>query len=174
MDKTTSLKPASRLLCSCTHGVLSTIAEDLVGYPFGSILPYCLDQQGYPVILISRLARHTRNIHADNRVSLLVAESGVANIQKAARLTLVAKTQALAPDADVCHRYFRYFPHTRQYTDELDFEFHRLLPVSCYYVGGFGRITPYSPESVCEDLLFEAELERDILAHMNADHVDAL
>ncbi len=165
--------PASNLLAAHCHGVLSTISEDLVGYPFGSLLPYCLDQRGYPLILISRLARHTKNIHVDPRTSLLVAESGVDNIQKAARLTYVGRAVPLINREDAA-RYYRYFPQCVGYETDLDFEFHVLEPVSCYFVGGFGRITPYSPESVTTEISFEPETEMSIVQHMNQDHVAAM
>ena len=32
------------------------------GFPFGSVVPYCLDEQGRPLILISRIAQHTHNL----------------------------------------------------------------------------------------------------------------
>lgn len=51
------------------HGVLSTHPVDTPGYPFGSIVPYCLDRRGYPEILISRIAQHTKNIQADPKLS---------------------------------------------------------------------------------------------------------
>ena len=44
-------------------GVLSTIAVDVPGYPFGSGVPYCLDRQGRRVIHISRIAQHCKSRH---------------------------------------------------------------------------------------------------------------
>ncbi len=172
-NKTSKSNPASSLLAAQTHGVLSTIAEDLAGYPFGSLLPYCLDERAWPVILISRLARHTKNIHVDPRVSLLVAESAVHNVQTAARLTFVSRAVPLSNRASA-DRYYRYFPQCVGYEDELDFEFYVLEPLSCYFIGGFGRITPYSPESVTTDVGFDPETEISIVEHMNQDHAAAM
>ncbi len=56
-------------------GVLSTHSIDLPGYPFGSITPYCFNRHGQAVILISTIAQHTKNIKANNKVSLIAFES---------------------------------------------------------------------------------------------------
>jgi hypothetical protein len=53
-------------------GVLSTLSLRLEGYPFGSVSPFILDHAGRPVILISDIAEHTKNIEADPRVSIIV------------------------------------------------------------------------------------------------------
>jgi putative heme iron utilization protein len=50
--------------------VLSTISLDVPGYPFGSLTPYCFDENGQPIVYISLIAQHTRNIMADPRLSL--------------------------------------------------------------------------------------------------------
>ena len=76
---------ARRYLRHHHHGALSTLSRKLAGYPFGSSVPFVLDHAARPAILISRLAEHTRNIHADPRVSLLVHTPGVA-VQAATRI----------------------------------------------------------------------------------------
>src|SRR6202021_3313411 len=53
-------------------GSLSTLSRKQPGYPFGSIMPYGLDDQGRPIFLISKMAMHTQNLKADTRASLLV------------------------------------------------------------------------------------------------------
>ena len=58
-------------------GVLSTISVDVEGYPFGSVTPYCMDRMSRPIIYISPIAQHTKNIVADSRVSLTVIEKAV-------------------------------------------------------------------------------------------------
>ena len=54
------------------HGVLSTRSRAMEGWPFGSVVPYALDAQAWPILCASRLAEHTKNFAADSRVSLLV------------------------------------------------------------------------------------------------------
>src|SRR5215467_3688157 len=55
-------------------GSLSTISRKQPGFPFGSVMPYGLDDHGRPILLISTMAMHTQNLHADPRASLLVAQ----------------------------------------------------------------------------------------------------
>lgn len=45
------------------------------GYPFGSVAPYGLLDDGTPGLCISTLAEHTRNLGADGRASLFVDEA---------------------------------------------------------------------------------------------------
>ena len=79
---------ARRLFLQQSFGVLSTISLDVPGYPFGSVTPYCADRQCRPVIYISRIAQHTRNVLADPRVSLTILEHGDSDdVQARGRLT---------------------------------------------------------------------------------------
>ncbi|MGH8744477.1 MAG: pyridoxamine 5'-phosphate oxidase family protein, partial [Burkholderiales bacterium] len=79
---------ARRLLRKNRFGMLATLSKKFGGHPFGSIIPYMLDHEACPIILISTLAEHTKNIENDNRVSLLVHDAG-ANVQAEARITVL-------------------------------------------------------------------------------------
>jgi putative heme iron utilization protein len=67
-----AIRDARELLNSQSFGVLSTLSVKLDGVPFGSVVPYCLDGSGAPVILISTIAEHTKNINQDNRCSITI------------------------------------------------------------------------------------------------------
>src|ERR1700680_3467181 len=56
-------------------GSLSTLSRKQPGYPFGSVMPYGLDDQGRPIFLISTMAMHTQNLQADPHASLLVNQT---------------------------------------------------------------------------------------------------
>jgi heme oxygenase (biliverdin-IX-beta and delta-forming) len=56
-------------------GSLSTQSRKQPGFPFGSVMPYALDQRGRPLFLISTMAMHTQNLQADPRASLLVSRA---------------------------------------------------------------------------------------------------
>src|SRR5207245_1393100 len=134
---------ARRLFLQQSFGVLSTISVDVPGYPFGSVTPYCADRQCRPVIYISRIAQHTRNILADRRVSLTVFDSNGSSddIQARGRITCIADAHPLGRDEeDTRERYFRYFPSSRQYAATHDFEFFGLDLVRIRFIGGFGQI----------------------------------
>lgn len=65
MNKDKKVKEARKLLLSEYQAILSTHSVDVSGYPFGSVVPYCLNKNGEPIILISSIAQHTKNILSD-------------------------------------------------------------------------------------------------------------
>ena len=142
----TSTKAARTLLNNRSTGVLSTLSLKLGGYPFGSAVPYCLDGEGRPVVLFSKLAEHTKNVEADNRCSLTVLASEKGDVQANARLCITGLMLALPAGEDIVREdYHRRFPESRQYVRLLDFSFYRLDPVAVRYIAGFGVIHWFEP-----------------------------
>ena len=171
----TAGKHARELLLKEYRGVLSTHSKAMPGFPFGSVVPYCLDEQGCPLILISRIAQHTHNLQQDGKCSLLVGERGAEDVQAVGRLTLLAEAKKLAEPAQIdaaAARYYRYFPESRDYHQVHDFDFWRLQPVRWRYIGGFGAI--HWLEQVDLANPFAGESEQGMLEHMNADHAAAI
>jgi heme iron utilization protein len=164
---------ARRYLRRYRDGVMSTISHKLGGFPFGSIVPCVTDHAARPVILISQLAEHTRNIAADSRVSLLVREK-TADPQEGARLTLVGNAIKVEGDQAARSRYLRHFPAAGRLLELGDFSFFHIEPLTFRYIGGFGRIDwiPASEYAPPPNAL--AQCEDDIVTHMNADHAPAL
>ncbi|MES2917589.1 MAG: DUF2470 domain-containing protein [Pseudomonadota bacterium] len=164
------------LLLEAYQGVVSTNSREMPGFPFGSVAPFCLDATGRPLLLISELAQHTKNLRADPRCSFIVVAPGE-DLQATARLTLVGECRALVEAAEIAaaaSRYYRYFPDSTDFHLIHDFRFFRLEPLRCRYIGGFGRIHWADPAAVLLANPFAGELETDIVVHMNADHADAL
>ncbi len=153
-------------------GVLATQSLKFPGYPHASALPFCTDQQGRVVVLVSHLAEHTQNADHDRRASFLVAPPG-AQVQEQARVTLIGD---LAPteDAAVAARYLRYFPAGEHYLSIGGFRFFVLEPLSLRHIAGFGSIHTIPGESYLAPPLAIADAESEILAHMNADHAGNL
>ncbi len=106
---------ARELFLKESFGVLSTISIDVPGYPFGSVTPYCVDNSGSPVLYISYIAQHTKNIMANPKVSLTVFDTALSNdVQAQGRVTCLANAKPIEdPGSDVRDRYFRYFPASR-------------------------------------------------------------
>ena len=166
---------ARELLLKEYRGMLATQSVAMPGYPFGSIVPYCLDGQGRPLLLISRIAQHTRNLQQDRRCSLLVGERGAADVQAAGRLTLLAEAQPLRDVQAVevaADRYYRYFPQSRDFHRVHDFDFWILQPVRLRFIGGFGAI--HWLEGVTLGNPFAGEAEAAMVEHMNRDHAAAI
>ena len=164
---------ARRFVRGQKNGVLSTISQRQEGYPFGSVTPFMTDYAGCPVILISDLAEHTRNIAADPRVSLVVQPFSD-DMQAAARVTVVGNAQPLPDKDDLGPRYLRRFPQAESYFAMHDFRFYRIEPVRIRYIGGFGKIHWLEPKAYLGEPGNLGEAEAGILAHMNQDHGDSL
>lgn len=160
---------ARRLLRRQRHGVLSTLSKKLEGYPFGSVTPFVLDHQARPVILISTLAEHTRNIEADPRVSLLAHDSS-ADIQANARVTVVGNCTRMEDQTALKARYLRYFPGAADYFATHDFFFYRIEPAHIRFIGGFGAIHWVEASRFATPDNQLASQEDAIIAHMNTDH----
>ena len=170
-------RAARELFLQESFGVLSTISLDMPGYPFGSVTPYCVDNQCRPIIYISHIAQHTRNILADSRVSLTVVDSncGSNDVLARGRVTCLANVRPIGDDeSGIRERYFRYFPSARQYDQTHAFAVFRLELVRVRFIGGFGRICWIEPGEFMTTNPFSVAQESRIIQHMNNDHSDAL
>lgn len=168
-------RQARELLLKEYRGVLSTHSKSMPGFPFGSVVPYCLDADGNPLILISRIAQHTHNLQKDPKCSLLVGERDAEDVQAVGRLTVMAEAHKLAdPEAieAAAGRYYRYFPESSQYHSAHDFDFWVLKPVRHRYIGGFGAI--HWLDNVTLPNPFANKAEVSMVEHMNDDHANAI
>jgi putative heme iron utilization protein len=169
---------ARSLLRRSRQGALATLMSSS-GAPYCSLVNLASHPDGSPVLLISRLALHTRNVLADPRVSLMLDERAPGDPLEGARIML-AGTAEEAGESDVLslrQRYLRVHPTAEVFVDFKDFSFFRIRPSGAHLVAGFGRIVDLAPERFLTDLtgaegLLEAE--EGAVAHMNADHLDAL
>lgn len=170
---------ARKFLRSTHSGILSTHSASFEGYPFGSVAPFVLDHNCQPIILISNIAEHTKNITTKPKVSLLVF-AGAEDLQANARLTLLGEAVKIYKDvdADLRARYLRYLPQAASYFDMHDFSFYRIHIHQARYIGGFGKMSwlsdtdLFSGITTAESAL--AEQETAIIEHMNADHAENL
>ena len=163
------------LIDTRSQGTLSTLSAKLPGYPFGSLMPYALDEQGRPVFLISNMAMHTQNLKRDGRASLFFEQAAAdRDPLGAARGTLVGDVAPVASE-EVRALYLARHENSKYWVDFKDFGFFRLEPVDVYYVGGFGVmgwVSAAEYRAARPDPL--AEAAAGIIAHMNADHENSL
>jgi heme iron utilization protein len=138
-------------------------------------MPYAADELGRPVLFVSSMAMHTQNLHHDPRASLLVTQpESSGDPLGAARVTLMGTTEAVAA-AEVRDLYLSRYENAKYWQEYSDFAYHRLEVSSVYFIGGFGVMGWVPAEeysSARPDPL--AETAQEIIAHMNADHADAL
>src|SRR3989449_6277068 len=122
-------------------GSLSTLSRKQPGFPFGSVMPYGLDDHGRPIFLISTMAMHTQNLQTDARASLLVTQDDTGGDPLgASRVTLVGNVLPL-PESEVAEArelYLARYANSKYWVDFEDFSFYRMDVVDVYYVGGFG------------------------------------
>ena len=169
---------ARTLLHLARIGTLSTLSRKQPGFPFGSVMPYGLDENGRPVFLISTMAMHTQNLQADPRSSLFVTQHEAGGDPLgASRVTLVGNALPVPAleVAGVRELYLARYPNSKNWVDFEDFSFYRMEVIDVYYVGGFGVMgwvsaTEYD-RGKADPLADDAA---GIVRHMNADHADSL
>ena len=165
-----AIDAARELLHGRFHGTLATQSTEYPGYPFGSVVPFSLDAAGWPLLLVSHLARHTRHLAADSRCSLLLLEDGDGDVQQLMRLTMLADARPVEPqDTPLADRHFRYFPGARDYYETLNFRFYRLAPVRFHFVGGFGSARWIDAERLGDRLRFSLQEESQLLELINGE-----
>lgn len=153
-------EPARQLWAGRFQGVISTHSAAEPGYPFGSVVPYCLDRDGLPILLFSHLAQHARNLDADPRCAFTLSEPVPGDIQQGQRLTCIGTCAACdRADADAIRRYLSYFPDGRMYYEQLNFRPYRLRPKRFHYNGGFAAARWLGNERVLRRSTLDADAE---------------
>jgi putative heme iron utilization protein len=166
------------LLRRSRQGALATLTVE-GGAPYCSLVNTASHPDGSPILLISRLALHTRNLLADPRVSLMLDERAPGDPLEGARIMLGGEAEE-AGEAErslLRRRYLAVHPSAQVFVDFKDFSFFRIKPTSLHLVAGFGRIIDLAPEQYLTDLTDAEsmlEAEEGAVEHMNADHRDAL
>lgn len=168
---------ARGLLRTAREGALATLMPD--GAPYSSLVAVASHPDGSPILLISRLAQHTKNLLGDSRVSLLLKERAEGDPLQLARI-MIAATAEPATEEDLPllrRRYLAAHPAAELFVDFTDFLFVRLRIAGIHLVAGFGRIADIAPADALTDIAEVADLiaaEEGAVEHMNADHADAL
>lgn len=175
---------ARQFLRSTHNAILSTHSTKLAGYPFGSVAPFVLDHACQPIVLISDIAEHTKNIIANPKVSLVVFVASDSktgdDLQVNARLTLIGEAEKLNKNnVDLMARYCRYLPESVGYLAMHDFNFYRINILQARYIAGFGKMGWLQGSELSNAKLLTANntiaaLETDMIKHMNTDHADSL
>jgi putative heme iron utilization protein len=181
MQSTADFDPrnlAKSLLRRSRQGALATLMANS-GDPYCSLVNVASDSDGAPILLISRLAVHTRNILADPRVSLMLDERAAGDPLEGARIMLAGRAEEAGPDQleSLRRRYLNAHPSAATFADFKDFSFFRISPSGAHLVAGFGRIVDLKPDQFLTDIsdagaLLEAE--QGAIEHMNADHREAM
>jgi putative heme iron utilization protein len=180
MQPTADFDPARlarSLLRRRREGALATLMTGS-GDPYCSLVNVASHPDGSPILLISRLALHTRNILGDPRVSLMLDERAGGDPLEGSRIMLAGRAEeANGDDAPILRqRYLSAHPSAEAFVDFKDFSFFRTRPTGAHLVAGFGRIVDLTPQQFLTDISDAAallEAEPGAIDHMNADHRDA-
>lgn len=181
MQPTADFNPsrlAKSLLRKRRQGALATLMAGS-GDPYCSLVNLATHPDGSPILLISRLALHTRNILADVRVSLMMDERAAGDPLEGARIMLSGRAELADNDNRelLRRRYLNVHPSAEAYADFGDFAFVRIRPTGTHLVAGFGRILDLKPEQFLTDVSDAAALidaEQGAIEHMNEDHREAM
>jgi heme iron utilization protein len=177
MDVSDAFDPkaaAKKLLRVGRSGALATLMAESGG-PYCSLVNVATAFDGSPILLISRLAIHTKNILADARVSLMLDERKEGDPLQGARIMLMGRAEQ-TDDIGIRRRYLARQPEAEMFADFPDFSFYRIALTGAHLVAGFGRIVDLKPHDILVDVAGADELlaaEDGAVAHMNDGHAEA-
>jgi len=163
-----------RLIRSLDRAALATSLGGPEGpWPYASLVLVATDLDASPLLLLSDLAEHTRNIAHEPRAALLFdGTAGRADPLTGARASVLGKI-ARESDPRCLQRFLRRHPAAQAYAGFKDFRLYRLTIARAHLVAGFGQIHWVDAAALVagnagSDWLRDGEAS--VLEHMNADH----
>ncbi|MGA3302144.1 MAG: pyridoxamine 5'-phosphate oxidase family protein [Methylovirgula sp.] len=172
---------AKQLLRATRAAALATLAAPAAS-PFASLVNVATAPDGSPLLLLSRLAAHTRHLEADPRLSLLFYSalnrpSGGDPLSHA-RLTIVGAATRVEDGAmrsAVRARFLARHPKSSLYADFTDFSFFKVTIEAGHLNGGFGRAANLSADSLLTSIEGASALladEGSLIAELVKDKPD--
>lgn len=118
---------------------LGSMQKDM---PFISLVPYAIDKKGNPIIYVSSLAVHTKNLQKSPNCSLMVSRENKEDVFNSQRLTFLGRMEKVPEKEieEVKKAYLEKYPDQEYLLELEDFAFYRMTITKIYYVGGFGDI----------------------------------
>jgi hypothetical protein len=158
------------LLHRVSEGTLATHSREPRGFPYPTALPFAPTARHVPMLLISHLAEHTRNLHADARAGFLVAHAADGGVLEGQRLTMLGSFAPAAPEesGELARRYLRYHPNAARYLELGDFSFWVMSLERMRYIGGFGAMGWLAGEELDSLPPLSAEDESSLCKYFDA------
>jgi heme iron utilization protein len=174
-----ALALAKELLRSVRAGALATLVPGQAS-PFVSLVNVATAPDASPILLMSRLAAHTRHLEADPRLSLLLAQTGAGDPLTHPRITLTGRAERVDGKehrSALKARFLAKHPKSALYADFSDFSFWLVALEYVHVNGGFARAGHFAAKSLMTSLdgagaLVAAEAEG--IAQLNGGHQAAL
>jgi heme oxygenase (biliverdin-IX-beta and delta-forming) len=163
---------ARRLVRSLDRATLATSQD---GWPYASLVLAAADQDASPLLLLSDLAEHSKNLKRDSRASLLFdGTAGRDDPLTGPRVTVLGEMKPVA-DPRLMARFTARHPSAAGYAGFADFHLYRLAIARAHLVAGFGRIHAIGADALLSPAAAAlAAAESDIVQHMNEDHGEAI
>lgn len=178
-EKAARLPPVEEIrtvLDQSTRGMLSTFSQKYDGYPSGSMVDFAFDANGSPILAVSSLAVHTKDLLANPKCSLLVARDPEDRTDLVITLHGDAVAVSEQDQAAVRTAYLAKHPNAF-WVDFGDFQFMRIEPKVVRYVSGVATALLGSGEFSKEDYQQSkvdpiAQFAKPVASHMNKDHAE--
>ncbi|MCX7374733.1 MAG: pyridoxamine 5'-phosphate oxidase family protein [Alphaproteobacteria bacterium] len=155
----------------------ASLATQLDGQPFASLVTHAVAPDGALLLWLSTMSQHTRQLQQEPRCAVLAQGAPTtANPQTVPRVTVTGLAEKIE-DPGLKSRWLARHPYAAQYAEFADFALWRILPQAALLVGGFAaahriRAADLAPDAPAVEAILVAEAE--IIAHVNADHADAV
>src|SRR5690242_17927654 len=167
----TPAEEARTLVAATNVATLATLSED--GTPWASLVTFGALDDGAPVLLVSTLAEHGRNLARDGRASIVVAQpSPTGDPLAAGRVTLagVARTPEGARADAACAAYADAVQQASLFAGFSDFSLYVLEVERVRWVGGYGRMDSATAPAYADAAPDPVGDARGAIAHLNEDH----
>jgi heme iron utilization protein len=183
-----------RWLLETSHATLCTLSAkpQWQGFPFGSLVPFTVDAQGRPIILIAEIAVHTANLRKDPKANLFISDpNNESGPQASWRVGIMGVMKRVIPEGkdsrykdsayimpaddyqDIHSRYVERVPNAAAYIKQHDFSYWRMEEIhTARYIAGFGRICWIKGHELLRDPM-QGGLDhaaQSAINHMNEDH----
>jgi len=176
-NRRSASEEARTLVAATNSGTLATLSED--GTPWASLVTFGTLANGSPVLCLSTLAEHARNLEGNRQASLMVADpSHKGDALAGGRVTLagkVVRSDEFHDEKSAREAHLEAVPSAAMYADFNDFTFWILEVDRVRWVGGYGRMDSATGETYAEAEPDPVQPQAaDAVSHLNLDHPDAL
>ncbi len=176
MADSEAIRQARALVRGASYGTLATIDRH-DGAPVATLVAVATDRNADPLLLLSDLAEHTKNLTADGRASLLFdGTAGLNERLTGARVSVIGHVEP-AEDNAAADRYRCRHPESAAFSGFGDFHLYRLVIDRAHQVAGFGRIDRLrqsdlvAPPELVQEL---SKVEGGVIDDMHDNFADVL
>jgi heme iron utilization protein len=168
---------ARTLVAAARSGALASLSED--GTPWASIVAFGATGAGEPVLVVSTMAEHGRNLSRAPRCSIAIAEPVPEDEDPLDRARITLAGHVIVPEGEeadaALESHSRRYPFARGYATYADFTTYVLRVERVRWVGGFARMsTVEAADYAAADIDPTAPGAASARQHLNEDHADSV